>query len=175
MNTTLSLTVVFCILVLPLTACMPGFGEDAGPEYVETYYIDAPNGFAIGYPAAWGKEKRAGSVIWHPPPGSEAEAEVMAKVTSFSPSDVPGGYDRMLSDFTAAHPGFVLASKEQRAGEEEGPALRVLGRTPSRAILALFITSRLGAFIVEFSAPPQRFDSYRPIFEEMADSFRVLD
>jgi hypothetical protein len=50
-----------------------------------------------------------------------------------------------------------------------------MGHTPDRAILALFVTGRRGAFIVEFSAPPQRFDSCLPVFEEMAGSFRVVD
>lgn len=170
------LTLVFCILAIPLTACMPKFGEVGGPEHAETYYIDAPNGFAMEYPADWIKaRKESASVAWQPPPGKDGAKEVMAAVTSFSPSEAPGGDDRMLSDFAAARPGFVLTSEERMDRPGGTPGLRVLGHTPTRVILALFITTGLRAFIIEFYAPPQWFDSYRPIFEEMADSFTVLE
>ena len=81
----------------------------------------------------------------------------------------------MLSDFAAAHPGFVLTSEEQTNLAGAPSALRVLGHTPNRDILAYFITTHQRAFILEFSASSQWFESYRPIFEEMADSFRVLE
>ena len=165
-----------CLLIVLLTACMPKSGGEAGPAYVEIYYIDDPNGFAMEYPADWTKVRKApSSVAWQPPPGDAGAAEVMATVTSFSPTDVPGGADRMLSDFAAAHPGFVLTSEEPMDGPGGTPALRVMGHTPNRDILAYFITTHQRAFILEFSASSQWFESYRPIFEEMADSFRVLE
>lgn len=171
-----SLTSSLGLLVILLTACMPKFGGDGEPEYVETYYIDAPSGFAMGYPADWTRVRKApSSVAWQPLPEKNGAAEVMVTVTSLSPAEVPGGDDRMLSDFAAAHPGFVVTSEEQMKRPEETPALRILGRTPNRVILALFITTRLRAFILEFSARPEWFDSYLPVFEEMADSFRVLE
>lgn len=81
----------------------------------------------------------------------------------------------MLNDFLAAHPGFVLSSREQMDVGGAPPALRVQGYTPNRIMLACFITTRQRAFVLEFSAPPQEFASYRTVFEEMANSFRVLE
>jgi hypothetical protein len=169
-------TLAVTILSILLTGCMPKSGGDNGPEYVETYYIDTPNGFAMAYPAAWIKIRRgSSSVAWQPPTGEDGAAEVMATVTSLSPSEVPGGDERMLRDFASAHSGFVITSEEQIEGPGGTPALRVMGRTPDRVILVYFITARLRAFTVEFSAPPQWFDTYESIFVEMADSFSVLE
>ena len=174
-----SLTPAFlplCLLIVLLMACMPKSGGEAGPAYVEIYYIDDPNGFAMEYPADWTKVRKApSSVAWQPPPGDAGAAEVMATVTSLLPSEAPGGEDRMLSDFASAHHGFVITTEEQMDGPGGTPALRVTGHTPNRVILAYFITTRFRAFILEFSAPPEWFDSYRLIFSEMADSFRVLE
>lgn len=174
MKTPRWLTLFLCLLITPLTACMKFAGE-SGPEPVETYYIDAPNGFAMAYPADWSRLRtRPSSISWQPPPGEDEAAGIKVTVTSFSPSDVPGGDDRMLKDFAEGYPGFVATSEEVVELSGGATALRVRGHTPTRAILAFFVTTRQRAFILEFSATPQLFDASLPVFEEMADSFTVL-
>lgn len=171
------LTLLLCTLAALLSACAPEPPGKGGVEAAETYYIDAALGFAIEYPADWTRVRvqTAPTVRWFPKIEKGRGTEILFTVTSFPPSEVPGGTERMLSDYVVSHPGFVLTAKEQIALSGTTPALQVLGYTSLRTILALFITSSQRAFVLEFSTLPEYFDQNRPFFEKMAGTFKALD
>lgn len=171
------LMLFLCTLAALPSACAPEPAGKKGAEATETYYIDAALGFAIEYPADWTRVKvpTAPTVRWFPKTGKSREIDVMAAVTSLPPSEVAGGSERMLSDFSATHPGFVLTAREQIALSGATPALRVLGYTPHRTILVLIVTSSRRALVLEFSTLPEYFDQFRPVFEKMIDTFGILD
>jgi hypothetical protein len=166
---------LFTLAALP-SACSPEPPGSKGAGAPGTYYIDAALGFAVEYPADWtrARAQTAPTVRWFPRTAKSRETDVMAAVTSLPPSEVPGGSERLLGDFSAAHPGFVLTAREHAALSETS-ALKVLGYTPHRTFLVLFVTSSRRAFVLEFSALPEYFDPSRPVFEKMIDTFRILD
>lgn len=166
----LILPALLCLAAL-LAGCALNPLSDKGGE-AETYYLDAGRGFAIDYPSAWTRQRSAegASVHWTPD-----EGESLATVTSLPPAAAVGGYARMLADFTASRPGFVLTGREEVELDDGTPALQVLGHTPSRTLLAIFVTTRRRALILEYSAPPASFDRHRPLFWAMAASLIVLD
>lgn len=160
-----------------LTGCAPTGGKVAETKYRKTYYLDANLGFAVEHPADWPRlgPDDTGTVRWSPPAASQAEGVEMA-VTSLPPERAAGGQQRLLADFTAALPGFVLIDRaEIEVGTDHIPARQLLGHTPTRTWLLLAVTSNRRAFVLAFCAPPEAFDHWRPIFTEMVESFTQLE
>lgn len=166
----LSLLLFTALLVSCALNPLAGDTEDA-----ETFYLDAAGGFAIEYPAHWQRlpQTSPSTVRWMAQGEGGQEPEILAAVTSLEPTEAVGGYERMLADFTAAHPGFVLGARDE---VEIGtiPALQITGHMTGRTLLAFFVTTYQRAFLLEFSARADRFDRHRPLFREIADSLEVL-
>lgn len=162
--------IVLCTVFALLGACAlnPMAGGD---EHAETYYLDAAGGFAIEHPTDWNRSGgREGAPVRWAEPGGEATATV----TSLAPEQATGGYRRLLQDYAARLPGLTVAQEETVEFAAGTPALRINAATGETAYLLFLVTTARRAFVLEFAAPPGRFDERRPLFMEMADSFTPL-
>lgn len=164
-----ALLALLCLAALLGACSLAPFG---GGEEVEAYYVDAGRGFAVAHPATWARqrEEEGASVRWLP-----GAAEGIVAVTSLPPAAGVGGYERMLADFAAARAGFVPAGREEIVLGDGTPALQVRGRTPASSHLAVFVTTRRRVLVLEYAAPPGRFDRNLPLVRAMAASLTVLD
>jgi hypothetical protein len=161
------------VAILLLPGCTPSGTSAENTLPGEAYYVDGELGFALKLPADWKRERQpaAGRVRWAPPPGAAA---VTATVGTRPPEPADADPAPLLAEFTAAHPGFVLTDRQQ-VKTTAGGAWRLLGHTPSRLWLLLYVPGPRRSFVLEFSAPPEEFDRQRPVFERMIASFRPLE
>ena len=170
-----------CTLIL-LTVCSgcarPSAGETGIDDHKETYYFDAKLAFAIEHPADWkllrgeGDEPESCTVRWHSPPEHEGEEPVVrAEVSACPIVHEPGGSEKMREDFLLAHP--TLSLTEDKVVElPGGTGLMLVGTDPMRTYLAAFLRSANRGYSLTFSAPGEKFESYRPLFAEILESFR---
>jgi hypothetical protein len=168
-------------VALLLAACAAGPAADEGAAHRETYYYDANLGFALEHPEGWSRSKggsdlSAEAAGWTWTPEKAGKPAVRVAVAALPAPAAAGGEERLEANFKAAHPGFIVTSRQNLQLPAAGtPALQVVGYTPDRTFLVLFVTSGRRGFVLELSAPPEDFDRFRPAFEEMAGSFIVLE
>ncbi len=163
------------LLLAGLTACV-GKAPDGGPGKVRTgYYFDANLGFAIEHPQDWQNrrafDKEKNRVAWLAPAKG---GRVGLTITCLAPAQAPGGFDSLLAIFRGDHPEFEPVSEEDL--ELPGaPARQVIGTTSEEDLLVVLVTSSRRAFILAFTAPRNRLKAWQPLFNDMLESFRVLD
>ena len=168
---------LFLLLLCPLFLTGAGCGSAKHPEkngHVG-YEIDANLGFAIEHPQSWKRtthydRNRAATTVSWAAAGNSSSGRLA--VTSLPPAEAIGGFDRLLALFRAGHPDFSLTGREPLELEE--PAEKLSCFTPERSVEIILVTSRTRAFILDFSAPKERFAEQRKIFQGMLDSFRIL-
>lgn len=178
------LALVFFVLALALLApgCSPGFKEKAGISgHRETYYFDAELAFTIEYPSGWklergkGREPESCTVRWQSPPvQGSPEPVARAMVVACPAFRWPGGFEEMRAEFLGSHPDLTL-TREEEAELPGGKGHSLEGHDSSRTYLAVFLHSQNRGYIVAFSTPGGDFESYRPLFEDMLESFHPLD
>ena len=170
-----SLLLLSLALLLATSACG---GPKHAPDTSQrtSYYVDANLGFALEHPQNWVHTLQtpptgtAGRIDWAPAaPGAAGRLEV----TALLPRQATGGFDRLLGIFMADQHDFTLASRNPM--EIPGAAAqKATGHTPGRSFEVILITSPSRAFILAFSAPAKSFATYRKLFDEIVDSFRIL-
>jgi hypothetical protein len=175
-------TLLLCFTLILLTVCSGCARQSAAEagidDHKETYYFDAQLAFAIEHPADWkllrgGKDAPASCTVrWQSPPEREGEEPVVRAEVSACPSlHESGGSEKMREDFLLAHPTLVL-TEDKVVELPGGTGLMLVGTDPMRTYLAAFLPSANRGYILTFSAPGEKFDSYRPLFAEMLESFR---
>jgi hypothetical protein len=139
------------------------------------YYLDANLRFVIEHPQGWQRqptlEKGSNRVVWLAPITGDV---VGLTVISMAPALVTGGFDSLLTRFAQDHPEFTPRGIE-KLDLPGAPARQALGSTPDSTWLVVLITSSQRAFILQFIAPQDRFEAWRPVFDEMLESFRVME
>jgi hypothetical protein len=145
---------------------------------METYYFDAELAFAITYPSDWKLERGSGrppdscTVHWQSAILKDhTEPVVRAAVVACPLSHWPGGAEAMQADFLAARPALGI-SEEKEIVLPGGKATMLLGNDASRGYLAAFLATESRGYILTFSSPPGDFEKYRPLFEEIIESFQ---
>jgi hypothetical protein len=170
----------FTPLLLALSmGCAPRPAEDAGIlEHMETYYFDAELAFAIEYPSDWKLERGSGrppescTVYWQSSkPEDHTEPVVRAAVVACPLSHWSGGAKAMQADFLAERPALGISEKKEVA-LPGGKATMLLGNDASRGYLAVFLDTESRGYILTFSTPGSEFEGYRPLFEEVLESFQ---
>jgi hypothetical protein len=169
------------LLLALLPGCAPRPAEEAGIlEHLETYYFDAELAFAIEYPSDWKLERGSGrppescTVHWQTSILKDhTEPVVRAAVVACPLSHWADGPVAMRDDYLAARPALQI-SEEKEVTLPGGKATRLFGKGASRTHLAVFMRTESRGYIVSFSAPAGDFGSYRPLFDEMLESFRPL-
>ncbi|NIQ93128.1 MAG: hypothetical protein GWN87_02125 [Desulfuromonadales bacterium] len=144
-------------------------------------HIDAGRLFAVALPASWekidprdGGSSAASSVTWRSQGQNEAgQPTAMFRAVSRPPAVAGGGFDHLEKKFFDERPGIekISSATAQVSGY---PARRIIGRFAGRQALVVFITSYKRAFTLEFTCQAEAFDAYRPLFEEILQSFQVL-
>ena len=170
-----SLLLLSLALLLATSACGgPKHAPDASKQ--TSYYVDANLGFALEHPQNWVRTPQtplpgtAGRIDWAlAAPGATAGLEV----TGLLPRQATGGFDRLLGIFIADQHDFTLASRKPMK-IPNAAAQKVTGHTPARSFEVILITTQSRAFILAFSAPAKSFETYRKLFDETIDSFRIL-
>jgi hypothetical protein len=173
---------LLCIILILVTACSGcarRSAEEAGiDEHLKTYYYDAELSFAIEHPADWqlvrgqGEDPESCTVRWQSPPDpKDKEPLVRAEVVACPGVRWPGGNEEMREDFLSAHPNLAL-SEEKEIELPGGNGLMLVGADPMRTYKAVFLRSTSRGYILTFSTPNAKFDSYRPLFAEVLDSFQ---
>lgn len=163
------------ILFFALSGCAtPPAGLDTDRKH---FYLNANLFFAIEHPAAWQKAKSSSrkdsTIRWIAPAGAGKEPG-QAAVLSLPPTKGIDPEERLEKNFSATHPGLVVTSRqEERLSAAQ--AFRMTGYTPARTFLLYFILTPQRVFTIEFSTAPEDFPLFQPIFEEMAESFRILN
>ncbi|MFA5516397.1 MAG: hypothetical protein WDA20_08930 [Desulfuromonadales bacterium] len=163
-------------LFLCLTAGLVGCAAPAGGKGGEDrYYLNANLGLAIEYPANWIRVRDVADpteVKWSAPPDKKRH-QPPALLLSAIPLVPDGGTEFLEENFFAAHPGFVVADRQEIA-LPASPGRRLLGHLPQRKFLVYLLPAMGRTYILEFSAHPEDFEASRSLFESMAKSFRIL-
>lgn len=153
-------------------------GEAGILEHMETYYFDAELAFAIEYPSGWRSERGSGrppescTVHWQSPSQKDiAEPVVRAAVVACLLSHWPGGLTAMRAEFLAGRPALNI-SEEKEVVLPGGKGIMLVGNDASRTHLAVFLETENRGYIVIFSTPGGDFENYRPLFEEILESFQ---
>jgi len=175
---------IFLLCLIPLlcalsSGCATRSAEEAGIlKHLETYYFDAELGFAIEYPSDWKFERGIGrppescTVHWQSAVLKDnAEPVVRAAVVACALSHWPGGPEAMQAGFLAERPALEI-SEQKEVVLPGGKATMLLGNDASRAHLAVFLRTERRGYIVTFSTPSRNFESYRPLFDEILESFQ---
>jgi len=166
---------------LCLTACMkpttpvPHESDEGG----KTFYFDASLGFTVEYPEGWEKQathiRHATRGVRWTAPVTPLHREGEAVIASIPKAEGETTHEILLENFLKDHRTFTVSSREFLSGRPDKPTiLEVVGHTPERVYLLRFIITEVRAFTLEFSSPPEYFDLYRHLFEEMAESFSSL-
>jgi hypothetical protein len=176
---TISLLCLISLLFTLSSGCATRSAEEAGVlEHLETYYFDAELAFTIEYPSDWKLERGSG-----PPPESctvhlqssvlkeNADPVVRAAVVACALSHWPGGAEAMQAGFLAERPDLSI-SEQKEVVLPGGKATMLLGNDASRAHLAVFLRTESRGYIVTFSTPSRNFENYRPLFDEILESFQ---
>jgi hypothetical protein len=155
---------IFLVCLALLSGCLwrpAGSVDDELPAIHG--HIDAVRQFTIEYPAHWQlKTATPTSVTWA---GNAAQATV---------TTVHGGLEEAQEWLILAHPALVVTARQQ-IPLPAGSARRLLGQSAHQVHLCYLVAKNGRAAIIEFSTTPEKFDRLRPIFEQMADSFRILE
>jgi hypothetical protein len=145
---------------------------------METYYFDAELAFAIEYPSDWKLERGSGqppescTVHWQSSILKDnAEPVVRAAVVACPLSHWPSGAEAMQADFLAEHPALGI-SEEKEVVLPGGKGTMLLGNDASRTHLAVLLGTESRGYILTFSTPSSDFEKYRPLFEEILESFQ---
>jgi len=169
-------------LVGGATGCTPRSGGESGAiEQKETYYFDAERGFAIEYPSDWKIERGIGrppescTVRWQSPAvQGSAEPAVEAEVIACPISLWPGGLEAMRAEFLAEHESLTL-SADKSIELPGGKGTMLIGEAAKRTRLAVFLLSENRGYRISFTTPSADFETYRPLFDEMLESFTPLE
>ncbi len=150
-------------------------GDSASAPSV--FYVDANLGFAIKHPQNWqrsrpGERQEHPTTIWSPPAGYHQDLSLT--VTALTPEEAVGGFGRLLEIFRQGQPAFTVGGNES-LDLPDGAARRVIGTTPNRSWLLLLVTARRHVFILTASAPSADFDANRGFFDDLLESFRILE
>jgi hypothetical protein len=154
--------VLLCLMLLG--GCLgrsSGSQNDELPDMIA--HIDSVRQFTIEYPAYWQREKTTpSSVTWS---GKSPRAMVMT---------MRGAMEGATNWRQLAPAALVITAQEQvpLAG---GSARQLLGHTADRLYLFYLLGENGRAAILEFSTTTDNFDALRPVFKQMAESFRILE
>lgn len=157
-----------------------GKGEDSAPAIPTEYYLDANLGFALTHPQTW-KESPAirgpddnPTITWQPAGDGTPANQPRLSVTSLPPAEAVGGFAALEKRFVAAHPGFEVTGQTKLPLQVQ-TSRQLTGYTPRRTYLVILVTATKHAFILAASALPGEFESQRPVFQAMLESFTPLD
>lgn len=142
-------------------------------------HVDAILGFAVEYPQLWHKEilvdwqSDEGIVHWSESLQTEVVSSELTvysreKTADMKPAKV------LESTLKSAHPGFEIIARglfELPAGE----AQHLLGYTPQLNYAGYLLQTDNREYLIKFSAPADSFDSYRRLFDEILESFIILN
>ncbi|HKI50473.1 MAG TPA: hypothetical protein VJ995_00215 [Geothermobacteraceae bacterium] len=169
------------LLLLLIYGCAPKLPEGAGDDLRKKLYYDANLAFSVAVPEEWDRS------FISPPPMSPAKYAVFWRgaIDELPPRYVEMHVARLgdqnheqlrnaaLNDFKLAHPGFTLTAEKPLSDALNAPIL-LLGHTSSRSFqLVLFLPPDVG-FMLDFSAPPEDFETYQPLFNLILDSFQPI-
>lgn len=175
-KTSFRLLIVILLAASTLGACL-GQDKSGGAEVSDTpktFYFDANLGFTIEYPKNWQRLPSAppseAVLSWVAP---DEPGRIGATLSvSVKPMTGQNRQEKILEEFTKTHPGFTLAARERvNLDREDFQAVDIVGHTPHRVFLIRIVVLPRRAYLVETSAPPEHFDLYRPLFEELTESF----
>jgi hypothetical protein len=168
------------LTALLLLGCSSKKVADDGPDHRDHFFVDGVLGFAMEYPAHWLMTRNPvgdpGMVVWQSPRDEKSlEAGARASVASFSRLAATEWPDKLLDFFSRSQPDFV--KKSDRQIKVAATAARELtgAAEAGREFLVYLLTGTDRAFLIEFSTPPGEFKKYRRIFEEMIESFMILE
>lgn len=173
------------IALVALTIMVAACGHSAMPSEkepdLEKMHIDAGRFFAVALPTSWEKidpqdkdSSAASGVTWRSRgQNANGRPDAMLRAISRPPAVAGGGFDHLEQEFFDGRPGIeeISSATTQVSGY---PARRIIGRFAGRQALIVFITSYKRAFTLEFTCQAEEFDAYRPLFEEILQSFHIL-
>jgi hypothetical protein len=176
LKSTLTTLLIYGICATLLFGCS---GTTETSQQKVAMHVDAILGFAVEYPQLWHKEilvdwqSDEGQVHWSESMQTEvvsSELRVYSrkKTAAMKPAKV------LESALKSAHPGFEIIARglfELPAGE----AQHLLGYTPQLNYAGYLLQTDKREYLIKFSAPADSFDSYRGLFNEILESFIILN
>jgi hypothetical protein len=134
-----------------------------GPRHVD------PNGrFSIVIPAGWRvllpPDSKPYDVVFCGP--HSTDISIMASPVAYD--DLPS----LVKDIDKAEQGFNLHVQKEPLFFEERPAVRRICRLQQTKLLAMDFVSGHVAHHLMCSVPPEYFDQYRPVLEELLNTYR---
>ena len=161
--------ILFCV-----AACAGPSPESDGEEIAQKMYVDSRLGFAIEYPGNWQRIKRdqvQNRVGWQSPRLENGLPVAMLRISAF-PEERPSNLEEAIEDHLKNTRMTVIEQEPFKLSTAEVPSL--FASTAQKESWFLFASGDGRWYLIEFSALPDRFDSYLPLFEEVAGSFAVL-
>lgn len=169
------------ILLLLICGCAPNLPEGTGGDLRKKLYYDANLAFSVAVPEEWERsfispppmspEKYA--VFWRGEIEEQPPRYVEMHVARLKYQNHEQLRNAALNDFGLAHPGFTLTAERPLSDASNAPIL-LLGHTSSRFFQLVLFLSPDGGFMLDFSTPPEDFETFQPLFDLILSSFQSV-